>query len=120
VWAVGEELARPKARNDGTGDLVGTGVSPGTYRGPARIIRTEAELSRLEPGDVLVCPTTHSSWAAVFAHAGALVCDGGGMLSHPSIIAREHGVPAVVGTGNATTLLEDGELITVDGGIVRR
>lgn len=84
-----------------------------------RVIRDEAQLRRLNPGEVLVCPGTHSTWAIVFGRAAALVTDHGGMLSHPSIVAREHGIPAVVGTGRATSTLVDGQIVTVDGGTGR-
>jgi pyruvate,water dikinase len=115
MFGIAEELAPPQAKTSADGAILGVGASPGSYTGPVRIIGSEAELERLRPGDVLVCPTTHSSWTVVFAHAGALVTDGGGMLSHPAIIAREHGIPAVVATANATTELRDGELVRVDG-----
>ena len=75
----------------------------------------EAELAKVRPGDVLVCPTTHSSWSVVFSHIGALVTDGGGILAHPAIIAREHDIPAVLATGRATSTLSDGQIVTVDG-----
>lgn len=115
VWAIGEELAAPVAKASADGALLGIGVSSGCYTGPARIIKTEADLERLRAGDVLVCPTTHSSWTVVFGLAGALVTDGGGMLSHPAIIAREHGIPAVLGTAVATSKLRDGDQVRVDG-----
>jgi pyruvate,water dikinase len=115
LWAAAEELTPAESKQDEDGNLLGIGVSPGSYTGPVRVIKTEAELDRLQPGDVLVCPTTHSSWTVVFGQAGALVTDGGGMLSHPSIIAREHGIPAVVATGCATSRLRDGQTVTVDG-----
>ncbi|MCC7536377.1 MAG: hypothetical protein IT379_09195 [Deltaproteobacteria bacterium] len=114
-WAIAHELAAPVHKASEDGALQGVGVSPGTYTGPARIIATEADLERLRPGDVLVCPTTHSSWTVVFGHAGALVMDGGGILSHPAIIAREHGIPAVASTSVATTRLRDGDQVRVDG-----
>ena len=97
-------------------DVAGQGVAPGVYEGPARIVMGEAEFDRIEPGDVLVCPITSPVWSMVFPSLGALVCDGGGPLSHPAIIAREFGIPAVVDTGNATTTLTDGQMIRVDGG----
>lgn len=78
------------------------------------VVRGEAELPRLRPGEVLVCPTTHSIWAVVFGRAGALVTDSGGMLSHPAILAREYDMPAVVAAGRATSLLIDGQIVTVD------
>jgi phosphoenolpyruvate synthase/pyruvate phosphate dikinase len=63
----------------------------------------------------VVCPTTSPVWSVVFPSMGALVTDAGGILSHPAIIAREHGIPAVVDTGNATHVLQDGQRVTVDG-----
>jgi pyruvate,water dikinase len=63
----------------------------------------------------VVCPITSPVWSVVFPSIGALVTDTGGILSHPAIIAREYRIPAVVGTGNATELLHDGQAVTVDG-----
>lgn len=108
-----EETAVIPAASDGT--LVGTGASPGRVTGRVRVIRTEEELSQFQPGEILVCRSTHSSWAVVFARATALVTDHGGALAHPSIVAREYGIPAVVGTGSATTRLASGQTVTVDG-----
>lgn len=108
-----------EAVDDGYGGL---GVSPGSYEGPARIVLDEADFSKIEPGDVMVCPITSPVWSMVFPALGALVCDTGGPLSHPAIIAREFAIPAVVGTGSATSGLTDGETVIVDGdaGTVRR
>ena len=108
-----EETAVVPAAKDGA--LVGTGASPGRVTGRVRVIRCEEELTQLQPREILVCPSTHSSWAIVFARAAALVTDHGGALAHPSIVAREYGIPAVVGTGCATTQLTTGQLVTVDG-----
>jgi rifampicin phosphotransferase len=96
--------------------VTGMGVSPGLYEGTARIIRDEDDFERIEPGDVMVCPITSPVWAMVFPSIGALVCDEGGMMSHPAIIAREFGVPAIVGTGHATATIPDGTRVRVDGG----
>ena len=115
LWAVDEELTPPQEKEGEDGVLVGVAASLGSYTGPVRVISTEAELGRLQQGDVLVCPTTHSGWTVVFGRAGALVTDGGGMLSHPAIIAREHTIPAAVATGRATSTLQDGQIVTVDG-----
>jgi pyruvate,water dikinase len=84
-------------------------------------VRDETEFDKIHPGDVLVCPATSPVWSVVFPQLGALVTDSGGLLSHPAIIAREYGIPAVVATGNATSLLRDGDRVTVDGtaGVVR-
>jgi phosphohistidine swiveling domain-containing protein len=103
------------AQDVATGRLSGIGASPGRFTGPARLIMDEVEFDRLEAGDVVVCPITSPVWSVVFPSVGALVTDTGGILSHPAIIAREYKVPAVVATGNATSVLRDGQRITVDG-----
>lgn len=95
--------------------LHGTGVSAGRYTGTVRVIVSESEFDRLRPGDVLVCPETTPQWSVLFGSIGALVTDTGGLLSHPSILAREHGIPAVVATGNATEVLRDGHVVEIDG-----
>lgn len=102
-------------------EVRGAAASRGVYRGPACIVRDETAFERLRPGDVLVCPTTTPAWSVLFGGVGALVTDEGGILSHSAIVAREFGIPAVVGTGRATAMVPDGTLIEVDGaaGIVR-
>jgi pyruvate,water dikinase len=75
----------------------------------------EHEFAKLRPGDVVVCPVTAPVWSVLYPSMGALVTDHGGILSHPAIIAREYGLPAVVGTQDATSKLRDGQLVTVDG-----
>lgn len=107
-------------------ELRGQGVSRGIYRGPARVVRGVEELGRVRAGDVLVCPLTSPTWTSVFALIGALVADEGSMLSHPAILAREHGIPAVLATGTlggrkATETIADGAIVEVDGtaGVVR-
>ncbi|HEU4408380.1 MAG TPA: PEP/pyruvate-binding domain-containing protein [Polyangiaceae bacterium] len=102
--------------------LRGVAASAGRYTGPVKVIRDEGEFDRIAAGDVLVCPITSPVWSVIFPSIGALVTDSGAVLSHPSIIAREFGIPAVVGTGNATSVLRDGQVVTVDGtrGVVER
>lgn len=95
--------------------LGGIAAAPGSYTGPARVIVDESEFDKIQAGDVLVCPITSPVWSVLFPSVGALVTDTGGILSHPAIIAREYGIPAVVGTRAATSTLRDGQLITVDG-----
>jgi phosphohistidine swiveling domain-containing protein len=95
--------------------LHGIAASPGRYTGPVRVIISESEFDKIRAGDVLVCPVTSPVWSMIFPSIGALITDMGGILSHPAIIAREYRVPAVVATGNATTLLNDGQIVTVDG-----
>lgn len=96
-------------------ELVGAPGSPGRYSGTARLVRDESEFGRLQPGEVLVCPITSPAWSILFAQAGALVTDAGTASSHAGIIAREYGIPAVLGTGDATRRLRDGSIVTVDG-----
>ena len=69
----------------------------------------------MKAGDILVAPLTTPAWTPLFARAAAVVTDVGGPLSHGSIVAREYGIPAVLGTGNATKRISSGQLITVDG-----
>ena len=95
--------------------LVGAPGSPGRYSGTARVVRDDSEFSRLRPGEVLVCPIASPAWSVLLAQAGAVVTDTGGASSHAAIIARECGIPAVLGTGDATRRLSDGQLVTVDG-----
>ena len=102
-------------------ELVGHSGSRGTVRGIARIVRSIAEAERLAPGEILVAETTAPPWTPLFATAAAVVTDTGGVLSHCAVVAREYGIPAVVGTGTATAMIADGQEIEVDGdaGIVR-
>ena len=95
--------------------LSGTAASPGVFRGRARIVRTIEEAIDLDGSDVLVCGVTSPAWTHVFATIGALVTDAGSDLSHPAIVAREYGLPAVVGTKRATSTIPDGATIEVDG-----
>jgi pyruvate,water dikinase len=95
--------------------VVGTPASAGRYTGTVRVVMGEHEFDKIRAGDVVVCPVTSPAWSVVFPSIGALVTDAGGILSHPAIIAREHGIPAVVGTGIATSRLTDGEMVVVDG-----
>lgn len=114
MWAVAENFGEEPAGDD-DGTLVGVPASSGRYDGPARIVHDENDFSKIRPGDVVVTPVTSPVWSIVFPTMGALVTDAGGVLSHPAIIAREHGIPAVVGTGTATSRLTDGEMVVVDG-----
>jgi phosphohistidine swiveling domain-containing protein len=99
----------------------GSRGSPGKATGPARVLHSLSDARRLRPHDVLVVDTTAPPWTPLFATAAAVVSDTGGILSHCAVVAREYGIPAVVGTGNATSRITDGQLIEVDGdaGIVR-
>ena len=107
-------LAGGRAKGDK--DLVrGVGVSPGIASGRACVLFSPEEAERMESGGILVAPLTNPAWTPLMSVAAAIVTDTGGPLSHSSIVAREFGVPAVVGTGDATCLIEHGSQITVDG-----
>lgn len=93
----------------------GHAASPGKLRGTARVIRSLEEAERLQAGDILVTMATMPPWTPLLAIAGAVVTDVGGILSHAAIIAREYGIPAVVGTRVATQVIQDGQLLEVDG-----
>ncbi|MFH1185427.1 MAG: PEP-utilizing enzyme, partial [Chloroflexota bacterium] len=87
----------------------------GKVTGPARVVHSTEDFGRVQPGDVLVCASPNPSWVALYAIGAGLVTDSGGVLSHAAVLAREFGVPAVVGTGDATRRLRDGELVEIDG-----
>ena len=104
---------RPAAGGDAV--VSGAPAGGGTATGPARIIREAADFHRLQQGDVLVCPYTNPAWTPLFLRASAVVVDTGSIASHAAIVAREYGLPAVMGTGDGTRVLVDGERFTVDG-----
>jgi pyruvate,water dikinase len=93
----------------------GTGASPGRVTGAACVIHGPEEFDQMKPGDILVAKITTPAWTPLFALASGIVTDVGGPLSHSSIVAREYGVPAVLGTGVATQRIRSGQHITVDG-----
>jgi pyruvate,water dikinase len=99
----------------GGATLEGFAVSPGRVTAPASVILSPADFGQMAPGSILVCPTTTPAWTPLFAQARGLVTDIGGILAHGSIVAREYGIPAVMGTGTATQRIANGQQITVDG-----
>lgn len=103
-------------QNDPSSDILrGIPVSPGSVTAPASLINSPAEFDRMKPGSALVCPMTSPAWTQLFAHAVGLVTDIGGILGHGSIVSREYGIPAVVGTGSVTQRVAHGQKIHVDG-----
>jgi rifampicin phosphotransferase len=119
AWILLDRILAPveSARVQAAGDSIsGIAASQGVYTGPARVVMDERDFGKVQAGDVLVCPITSPVWSVLFPCIGGLITDTGGVLSHAAIIAREYRLPAVVGTGNATSLLVDGQLVTVDGG----
>lgn len=116
LWVMDVMFSKPGGEASGDGDeLRGIAASAGRHTGRAVIVREETQFDRLRAGDVLVCPTTTPAWSVLFTRAGALVTDGGGVLAHAAVIAREYGIPAVLATGAATRRLHDGDIVTVDG-----
>jgi len=109
-------------QDDPSRALRGAPASAGIARGPARLVRNLEEFAKFQRGDVLVCQSSNVSWIPLFTSAAAVVTEVGGPLSHAAVVAREFGVPAVVGTAVALSTLVDGEPLEVDGsaGIVRR
>jgi len=97
-------------------EIKGVAASNGVVEGFARVVKSAEEIDRLHRGDILVCQVTNPSWAPVFQKIAAAVSDIGGSMSHAAIVAREYGLPAVVGTGTATQKIRDGQRIRVDGG----
>lgn len=93
----------------------GVAGSPGSYTGIARVVRSLEEAGDLQDGEVMVCEMTLPPWVPMFAIAGAVVADVGGVMSHCAIVAREFGVPAVVGSVNGTSRIKTGQKITVNG-----
>ncbi|MEO7664971.1 MAG: PEP-utilizing enzyme [Candidatus Limnocylindrales bacterium] len=110
------EEPAPGAGSSGDGMVLqGTGSSAGIVRGPARVVLTSDEFDRIQPGDIIVCPSSNPSWVTVFRIAGGLVTDTGGMLSHAAVVAREFGLPAVTAVAGATGRISDGQLVEIDG-----
>lgn len=114
LWLAGLEY-RPDGQAGSSAALRGAPGSPGRYTGPVRIVHDESGFDQVRAGDVLVCPIATSAWSVLFARLGALITDGGGVLAHAAVVAREHALPAVLATGTATSALRDGQLVTVDG-----
>jgi pyruvate,water dikinase len=106
----------PAAEDSQTGNVLkGIPTSIGRVTGLARVIHGPEDFDQMKPGDVLVAATTTPAWTPLFVMASAVVTDIGGPLSHGSIVAREYGIPAVLGTGVATRRIRNGQTITVDG-----
>ena len=97
-------------------EVKGFAASSGVVEGVARVVKSVDEIDRLRQGDILVCHVTNPTWAPLFQKIAAAVSDIGGSMSHMAIVAREFGLPAVVGTGTATQTIKDGQRIRVDGG----
>jgi pyruvate,water dikinase len=112
AWAKVREVEDP----DAIEEFTGFPGSPGLVEGKARVCRTVKEINQLKEGEILVAPTTSPSWAPAFQKIKAAVTDVGGVMCHAAIVCREYGLPAVVGTGHATSIIKTGMELIVDGG----
>jgi rifampicin phosphotransferase len=112
AMVMGNVFDEPK---DVTEKIAGLAVSPGVYEGTAKVILSTRDFGRLEKGDILVTKNTSAGFNVVLPIIGALVTDRGGILSHAAIVSREFGIPGVVGTKNASQLINDGDKIRVNG-----
>jgi pyruvate,water dikinase len=114
LWGVTQERIEQWLSPD-PDELHGVAASPGVAEGIARVLSDVSQIGDLREGEILVAPVTAPSWAPVFAKIRAAVSDIGGAMSHAAIVAREYGMPAVVGTGDATQRIRTGDKIAVDG-----
>ena len=116
LWGITTERIRQWARSqDGGPELSGAAASPGVVEGVARVVQTVRELADVRDGEILVCSITSPAWAPIFTKVTAVVTDIGGVMSHAAIVCREYGLPAVVGTGRATSQIRTGQRVSVDG-----
>jgi phosphohistidine swiveling domain-containing protein len=116
VWEKAFRRWLPATSGEQTGDTIrGVGASAGQVTATARVLAGPADFGRLQPGEVLVASITTPAWTSLFARAAGVVTDIGGPLSHSSIVAREYGIPAVLGTNVASRRIPDGSRVRVDG-----
>jgi pyruvate,water dikinase len=110
-----KSMGEGEVRPEDVSEIKGFASSAGVAEGPARVLKLLKEIVDLQPGEILVSPSTNPSWAPVFTKIKAAVTDIGGLTSHAAIVCREYGVPAVTGTGVATSVIKTGDIIKVDG-----
>jgi pyruvate,water dikinase len=117
LWGVTDETVQTWLGGDALDEhtVRGYAASPGVVEGTARVLKNVNEIGQIREGEILVCPVTAPSWGPVFGKIAAAVSDIGGTMSHAAIVAREYGMPAVVGTGQATAKIRTGDRVRVDG-----
>ncbi|WP_286247817.1 PEP-utilizing enzyme [Streptomyces graminofaciens] len=117
LWGITAETIQAWSTPAEAGDdeVRGFAASPGVVEGTARVLMSANDIGQVREGEVLVCPVTAPSWGPVFGKIAAAVSDIGGTMSHAAIVAREYGLPAVVGTGHATKRITTGQRLRVDG-----
>src|SRR5581483_76643 len=110
IYTKADEMAKQPV-----GTIKGLGASAGVVEGIARHVQSPDEFNQVQKGEILVCKMTNPAWVVVFTKIGGLVTDAGGALSHPAVVSREFGIPAVVGTGIATERIKTGQRVRVNG-----
>ncbi len=113
LWGFPDKFHRSQEREQGT--VKGIAGSPGVVEGIARVVLSEAEFDSLQVGEILVCQMTNPAWQVLYGKIIAVVTDAGGTVSHPAVLAREYGIPAVVGTSSGTQEIRSGDRLRVDG-----
>jgi pyruvate,water dikinase len=112
-WGYPDRFYQQQSADQAT--VTGLGASPGVVEGIARVVRTVEEFDEVREGDILVCQMTNPAWVVLFTKIAGLVTDTGGTTSHPAVLAREFGIPAVIGTSVATHRIATGDRLKVDG-----
>ena len=118
LWGITSETLATWARTPDAAnahELHGFAASAGVVEGIAHVLMNANDIGLMKDGEILVCPVTNPSWGPVFGKIRATVSDIGGTMSHAAIVAREYGMPAVVGTGTATKRIKTGQRLRVDG-----
>ena len=113
LWGFPEKFYREAPKP--TGDLQGLAASPGIAEGTARYVGSLDDFDQVQKGEILICQMTNPAWVVLFTKIAGLVTDAGGAVSHPAVVAREFGIPAVVGTSNATERIKTGDRVRVNG-----
>jgi len=112
-WGYPDRFYQERSADDAR--ITGIAGSPGVVEGTARVVMTIDEFDDVTDGDILVCQMTNPAWVVLFTKIAGLVTDTGGTTSHPAVLSREFGIPAVVGTSGATRVVSTGDRIRVDG-----
>jgi pyruvate,water dikinase len=113
LWGFPEKFYREPPKK--TGEIKGLPASAGVIEGPARNVASLAEFDQVKEGEILICRMTNPAWVVLFTKIVGLVTDAGGVTSHPAVVSREFGIPAVVGTSNATERIKTGDRVRVNG-----
>lgn len=113
LWGFPEKFYREPPKK--TGEIKGLPASSGVIEGPARNVASLAEFDQVKEGEILICRMTNPAWVVLFTKIVGLVTDAGGVTSHPAVVSREFGIPAVVGTSNATERIKTGDRVRVNG-----